>query len=482
MKISSKDSEKNYGYGVRHIQMLCMCLNMIALFIARGSLGVAVLAMTDTGKRTNPNVTVYEWDKKIQGLILSSFFWGYTAMQIPAGLLSKRYGGKPILLFSLLANAIICALLPTLVHYGGWQIVCACRVLMGLTQACLFPASHTLLGKWLPAQERTSYTGMVYGGTQMGIIIAMPVSGVLAETQMGWKLIFYTVSCIMFVTAAIWAFFSANSPRDHRLMTNEEREYIERGLNVANSKVLRTPWKQIFTTKALWAIMLSHFGCAIGFVLFFVDMPTYLERGLQISLKNSASLSALPYMGMLFGNVVSTSICEKLYNRGYLSLLNCRKLFNSIGFIGMAIGLLVLSFIGPDNKNIAVVTLIVALTLSGFWSAGFMMAHLDLSPNYGGVMLSITNFVANFGSIITPIVTSLILRNDPTDVSRWRIVFIVTAVVTIISNTGFVLFGSSERQEWDDPDYLDKRKADIEEMMPALTPVKDEKDCKENEK
>lgn len=60
---------------------------------------------------------IYEWDKKTQGLILSSFFWGYATMQIPAGLLSKRYGGKPIFLVSMLANGTICGLLPTLVKY-----------------------------------------------------------------------------------------------------------------------------------------------------------------------------------------------------------------------------------------------------------------------------------------------------------------------------------------------------------------------------
>ncbi|XP_014675137.1 PREDICTED: putative inorganic phosphate cotransporter isoform X2 [Priapulus caudatus] len=32
------------------------------------------------------------WDKRTQGLILSSFFWGYLCTQIPGGLLAKKYG------------------------------------------------------------------------------------------------------------------------------------------------------------------------------------------------------------------------------------------------------------------------------------------------------------------------------------------------------------------------------------------------------
>lgn len=40
----------------------------------------------------------------------------------------------------------------------------------------------------------------------------------------------------------------------------------------------------------------------------------------------------------------------------------------------MAIGLIVLSFMGPENKAMAIVTLISALTLSGFYAAGFMVS------------------------------------------------------------------------------------------------------------
>nr|XP_034831919.1 putative inorganic phosphate cotransporter [Maniola hyperantus] len=474
MKSCEGGSEKRYGFGVRHIQMACMCLTMTVLFIARSSLGVAVLAMTDIRRRNDSSVTIYEWDKKTQGMILSSFFWGYLIMQIPAGLLAKRYGGKPILLFSLLANAIICALLPTLVEIGGWPIVCACRVIMGLTQACLFPGFHTLLGQWLPEHEMTSYSGIVYGGSPIGTIIAMPVSGLLAETAMGWKLIFYAVSGIMFVQSVIWIFFAASSPRDHRLMTEEEREYIERGLNTGGNKSHRTPWRYILRTKALWALVVTHIGCAINYVLFFVDMPTYLERGLEISLKDSALLSALPYIGMFLGQLAATTVSQKIYNKGYLSLLTCRKLFNSLGFLGAAVSLVALSFIGPEHKSLAIVILIISLTVTGFFGAGFMMSYLDLSPNYAGVMLSITNFAANFGSVLTPIATSLILRNDPTDISRWRIVFLICAAICLVANSSFMFFASVKRQEWDDPDFLDKIKADPEEMKPALTKTKEE--------
>ncbi|XP_047503568.1 putative inorganic phosphate cotransporter [Pieris napi] len=467
-KADLKKEKLEYGIGIRHLQMFCMGLNMITLFIVRSSMGVAVLAMTDISRRRDSKVEIYDWDKKTQGLILSSFFWGYMVMQIPAGLLSKKFGGKLVILVALVVNGFVCGLLPSIVSIGGWQIVCVCRMLMGLTQACLFPASHTLLGKWLPAHERTSYTGLVYGGCQLGIVIAMPVSGLLAATDLGWKLIFYGISALMFVEAFIWHFFAASSPGEHRLITYKEREYIESDLNSGGPSNLRTPWLNILKTRGFWGTLAGHIGSSVVYMLFFVDMPTYLEKGLQISLTSSAFLSALPYIGMVVGNVVSSFLCEKMYNKGVFRLVTLRRLFNSIGVAGVTVGLLALSFAKSDSKTLAVGMLTVTLSLCGFVSAGFMMSHLDLSPNYGGVMLSVTNCITSAGAVAIPITNSFILRNDPTDVGRWRVVFFGTAVVGVVCNVLYVLLVSADRQEWDDPNYLDKQKADPEERQPAL--------------
>ncbi|KAL0839187.1 hypothetical protein ABMA28_017155 [Loxostege sticticalis] len=467
-----KMSKKYQCFGIRHLQIACMCFTTISLFIARGSMGVAVLAMAGEGRKndTQASVPVYDWDKKTQSLILSSFFWGYVTMQIPAGLLAKKFGGKIILLASLVVNGALCSLLPTLAALGGWPLVCMARVAMGLSQACLFPASQTLFGQWLPPNEMTSYSGIVSGGVQLGTIIAMPVSGVLAETELGWKVIFYTMSGLLFFNAAIWYWFSASSPGEHRMISKEERQYIENGLNSTGSqRTMATPWKQMLTTVPVWAILATHIGSAMSFVLFFVDMPTYLEKGLQLSLKNSASLSALPYIGMWIGNIVSSIVAEKLTNKKIISIGTCRKIFNSLGMFGISGGLVVLSFLGPESKGWAVVALVGTLTMSGFCCAGYIVNFLDMAPNFAGVLFSLTNFVANFGSVLMPIITSFILRNDSSDVSRWRIVFLMMAAITAGTNIIYVMFSSSERQAWNDPDYLEKEKADPEEMRPVFT-------------
>ncbi|KAI5639155.1 major facilitator superfamily domain-containing protein [Phthorimaea operculella] len=468
-----KEEIERLGWGVRHLQISLICLCMTSLQMVRSSMGVAVLAMTDTSRK-NESITIYDWDKSTQGVILSSFFWGYMVMQLPAGILTNRFGGKPILLFALLSNGVICVLVPLLASWGGWQILCAARVLIGMTQACLYPGTHTLLGRWLPEHERTFLSSVAIGGTQLGIILGMPVSGLLASTPLGWPLIYYAMAGLMVFAAALWYFFTASTPDQHRFMTLREQEYIEQNLNKSkNDKRIPTPWLAIFKSRSLWALTIGHVGVAYGFIMFFVDLPTYLEKGLHISLKNSAALSGLPYIGMWVGGIIAAAISETLFNKGLLSAAGCRRVFQSIASVSLSVGLISLSYVGSENSSLAIVILVVSHTLAGFYSAGFMMNHLELSPNFAGLLMSITNFVANIGSIVNPLITSFLLRNEPTDLTRWRIVFLVVAGIIMSTHFIYMFFGSSNREPWDDPSFLDKTSADPEEMKPVINEEKE---------
>ncbi|CAG9786471.1 unnamed protein product [Diatraea saccharalis] len=445
-----------------------MTLSTICLFIVRASMSVAVLAMSDIKRYNGTNIEVFNWDKKTQSIILSSFFWGYLVMQIPAGILAKKFGGKPTILVALLANGVICLLVPMLAAWGGWRFVCAARVVIGLTQSFTLPASHTLLGQWLPASERTNCTTIVFGGTKVGVIAAMALCGILAESALGWKLIFYSISGMVMLQSIAWYILMASSPREHRWITEEEKEYIEAGLNISESKKTITPWRHILRSKPVWALLAPQVGFAICFTFFLTDAPTYLDKGLGISLKSSALLASLPYVGMWASSTAAGYASEKFYNKGLLQLTTCRKLFQSISFFGVAIGLLVLSFLDSEKKSCAVICLIISLTVFGASTAGFVVNQLDLSPNYAGVIMSLHNFFSTMGGAIIPILTSAILQNDPTNISRWRLVFLMIAGITPCTGVIYLIFATSERQPWDDPKYVETLQADREQLAPVL--------------
>jgi ACS family sodium-dependent inorganic phosphate cotransporter len=52
----------------------------------------------------------FTWNESQQGLILSSYYWGYLISQIPAGRISEVYSAKWVMFTAVILN-IICTLL-----------------------------------------------------------------------------------------------------------------------------------------------------------------------------------------------------------------------------------------------------------------------------------------------------------------------------------------------------------------------------------
>lgn len=65
--------------------------------------------------------------------------------------------------------------------------------------------------------------------------------------------------------------------------------------------------------------------------------------------------------------------------------------------------------------------------------------------------------IANVMSILAPLLVGFVVT-DNSDVSQWRIVFLIAAGVYFFGNLMFILFSSTEIQTWNDPEHRDRRK------------------------
>jgi len=72
----------------------------------------------------------------MQGIVLSSFFYGYVTTQIPGGMLAEKFGGKRLLLFGVFWTALLTILTPVLTRLGDFPAIVATRVLEGIGEVC----------------------------------------------------------------------------------------------------------------------------------------------------------------------------------------------------------------------------------------------------------------------------------------------------------------------------------------------------------
>lgn len=114
----------------------------------------------------------YEWSETLQGVILSSFYWGYIITHIPGGILVERFGGKVLLLAGIVATSVLTCLTPLSIRLGGAYLLIGNRVIMGLCQGFIYAAVFGLLSTWIPLRERTTLGVFVLSGIQVNLIKA----------------------------------------------------------------------------------------------------------------------------------------------------------------------------------------------------------------------------------------------------------------------------------------------------------------------
>ncbi|GFS61399.1 hypothetical protein NPIL_404481, partial [Nephila pilipes] len=75
--------------------------------------------------------TNYNWDPETQGFILSSFYYGYVATQLPGGILCERLGSKWLFGGGILITTSLYLFVPLAASWGV-TAVAAIRILEGL--------------------------------------------------------------------------------------------------------------------------------------------------------------------------------------------------------------------------------------------------------------------------------------------------------------------------------------------------------------
>ncbi|XP_072745686.1 putative inorganic phosphate cotransporter isoform X1 [Anoplolepis gracilipes] len=446
-------------FGIRHVQILLLFLGMTIGYSLRVAMSVAIVAMADA-KTANPDIEDYGWDQVQKNLVLSSFFWGYVITQVPSGYIAGIWSGQKLLSIGMLLCGILNIVTPIVTSRWDLPAVLVCRIGMGLTQACLLPCVQTLLSKWAPPSERARLGTFAYAGAQFGTVITMPISGFLAMSSLGWPSIFYIFGTLAILWSMVFLYFGADSPAEHRNISQKERMFIEKSLrtteneNESNQK-LRIPWKEMFTSLPMWALMIVHCGQNWGYWTLLTEMPSYMT-GVMKNIEKSGVFSALPYLAMWILSFPISWLADYSLKKG-ASRGSVRKTCNTVAHWGPAIALACMSIVPTDDYTWAVVILTLAVGLNAGSLCGYQINHIDLSPNFAGTMMSITNCFATITAIIAPLICGLIVT-DETNVYQWNIVFYVSAAIFFLGNLIFMIWGKGEVQWWNDPEEVEARR------------------------
>ncbi|XP_054719646.1 LOW QUALITY PROTEIN: putative inorganic phosphate cotransporter [Uloborus diversus] len=428
-------------------------------FPPEGGPEVACLNLLESRQSTNySNVMLsstsvhgeFDWDSDTQGLILGSFFYGYVITQIPGGIAAEKWGAKWLFGIGVLITSIFTLLTPLAARWNVYALIAA-RVIEGLGEGVTYPAMNSLLGRWAPKYERSRLATLVYSGGPIGTVVALSLSGYLSSSTFlgGWPSVFYVFGALGCVWFFFWIFFIYESPDQHPRISKAELNYIRRGQDRQEGVRAPVPWRAILTSGSLWALVVTHFGNNWGFYTLLTELPTYLSNILHFDLKQNGTLSALPYLTQAIFGVFASLVADKMRANSNLRITAIRKIMNSVAFYGPGLGVLAVAFVGCDP---AVIVALLALSVgfNGFIYSGFNVTHVDMSPEFAGTLMGITNCVANVSGFLAPAFVGWAIRDGQT-LKNWGTVFVTTSTVYFFTGSVFNLFASAELQPWGAP-------------------------------
>ncbi|XP_063235471.1 LOW QUALITY PROTEIN: putative inorganic phosphate cotransporter [Bacillus rossius redtenbacheri] len=402
---------------------------------------------------TNSSVSsagTFAWSEKTQGLILSSFYWGYVISHLPGGLLAERFGGKYCLGLGILWTAVFTLLTPLTAAWGGASWLLGLRFLEGLGEGPTFPAINAMLAQWAPPTERSRIGSIVFSGSLVGTVVGTALSGALLHySSWGWPSVFYMFGLLGVLWFLFWVALCYNDPASHPFISDHEKKYIAESVGSAerSKDMLPIPWRGIFTSVPMWGLIVAQIGHDWGFFTMVTDLPKYMNDVMKFNIAQNGYLSSIPYIAMWVASIAFGVVADWLIARRTLSITNTRKIFTTIASVGPAAGIILASYAGCDR------TAVVALFTAGWpsWGAfypGMKVNALDLSPNYAGTLMAVVNGIGALSGIVTPYLVGVLTPNST--MVQWRMVFWVSFAVFLITNLVFVITASGDTQIWND--------------------------------
>lgn len=130
-------------------------------------------------------------------------------------------------------------------------------------------------------------------------------------------------------------FICYNNPNEHPFITEREKNYLSRELGELKRRDnLATPWRKIFTSPAVIALIFAQIGHNWGLFIIINDLPKYMNDVLRFSIKKNGLYTSLPYVVLWIVALCTGVLSDFLIKRKFLGITNSRKLFTSIGKYG----------------------------------------------------------------------------------------------------------------------------------------------------
>ncbi|WP_195573878.1 MFS transporter [Paenibacillus sp. 1001270B_150601_E10] len=353
------------------------------------------------------------------GLIFSVFFFAYTMMQIPSGLLADKFGRKSIII----PGFILFTIGAVLVGFStSLMFILVASFITGLGQGTYYGPAYSISSETIPKEKRGISTAIINSGSALGMAIGLIGSSFLVkEAGWNWRVLLFITAGLAFSLMLVFAKNIKKTAAPAKASDAEQGDAADAQEKATLKRLLANP--------KMVASYVLYFATCYGYYMIVTWLPSYLqeERGFHGTAIGFAA--ALVAFSAVPGALLFSRLSDKFMNKKITFIIVLELLAAVMLYLTVSVG--------------TTTMLIVCLILYGFLGKlavePILISYVaDIAPKQGvGATFGFFNFFGMMSSVVAPFVTGLISDATGSKVLGFylaTIIILVGAAVMLLAN------------------------------------------------
>jgi sugar phosphate permease len=242
----------------------------------------------------------------VLGTLAATYFYVYTVLQIPVGVLADTLGPRKLLAGGSAVAAVgslLFALAP------AWEIAAVGRTLVGIGVSVAFISILKVSAVWFPASRFATLAGMTMFAGNLGAVIAgAPLAWLVTQTS--WRSVFVGLALLSAALALASWWRVRDRPEDLGLPA----------VNAAAPSHGRMPWMhavlRVLANRTTWPAFFVNVGVGGSFLAFAgLWAVPFLQHSRGLSRVDASQHTSLLLLGVAVGSVLIGMISDRLKSR-----------------------------------------------------------------------------------------------------------------------------------------------------------------------
>ena len=365
-----------------------------------------VLSLLKTTLRDQIGLTDVQY-----GYLVTAFMVPYTVMYLFTGSWLDRWGTRVMSLFFIGAMSLATIFTGLSRNFGE---MFACRVLLGVAEAGIIPASILFVVQWFPKDRRATALAIKSPIALVGTVITPPLVAWITLT-VSWRAAFLMPGLIGLFVAAAWWFLDRNPP-----------DYGE-----PRAPKQRTSLLSILRLRAVWPLLASRIISDPFWFFLLYWHAGFLQEHLGLTLVQIGQWTWIPPLCSSLGVLAAGVASDRLIARGTGS--RRARAFPLI--VAAGLGPLAIALALAPSAPVAIALLAALYLMCGAWTSLSNLFMTELVPAsavgtgvgllsaLGGATAAVFNLVAGplisragytpllfIGSVLYPIAAYVLWR------------------------------------------------------------------------